>query len=292
MIDQRSVGQTVRAHTPYAGALVVMGTMHGKEKQVAQAFQDVLGARVVAPRGLDTDQFGTFTGDVDRRLSPIETARAKARLAMTSTGCSYGIASEATYSTQYAVLAVHEEILLFIDDVLDIEVVEGVNTPGAPGSPQTVRSASEAVDAARTFGFPEQGAAVKTMVCGNIRVFGKGLTDSGALAGTVEAALHASDTGEACVEPDLRAHHNPSRREVLTRLADRLAHRLATRCPACASPGYGKVAVSTGLPCAACGFPTSLIAADIHGCPACEYRRSIPRACATAEPRWCENCNP
>lgn len=48
----------------YRGATVVFGTQHGKATQVAPAFLTILGATVVAPTGLDTEQFGTFTGDV------------------------------------------------------------------------------------------------------------------------------------------------------------------------------------------------------------------------------------
>lgn len=277
---------------PYAGAMVVMGTKHGKEDQVDPVFGQVLGARVLAPPGLDTDRFGMFTGEVERTLTPIQAATAKARLAMTTTGEPYGIASEASYTTQYGVLAVHEEILLFLDDTRGIEVIEGENNPNTPGSPGLVTCVSEAALTARRFGFPQQGAAVKLVAAGRPLVLGKGLTEHAGLTRAVQTGLDMSDTGQVWVEPDLRAHHNPSRRQVLVRLAGRLAHRLATPCPACHTPGYGKIDVRRGLPCAACGWPTSLITADIHGCPSCDHQYSIPRNRTAAEPRWCDKCNP
>jgi len=46
---------------------------------------------------VDTDQFGTFTGEVARTGAPADAARAKARLAMSVTGLPYGLASEASY---------------------------------------------------------------------------------------------------------------------------------------------------------------------------------------------------
>lgn len=50
-----------------------MGPMHGKERQVAPAFADTLGAHVFAPDGIDTNQFGT--AEVARPLAPMATAR-------------------------------------------------------------------------------------------------------------------------------------------------------------------------------------------------------------------------
>lgn len=276
----------------YRGARIAMGTMHCKEQQVAPAFAEVLGAQVFAPVGLDTDQFGTFTGEVTRTLTPQAAALAKARLAMRTADVPYAIASEGSYHTWYATLAIHEEILVFLDDTRGIEIIEGVNTPGTPGAAQLVDDASAAIAAAHCFGFPDQGAAIKANINGQVRVVGKGITDDATLIATVHAALAAADTLQAWVEPDLRAHHNPSRRQVLTALARRLAQRLATACPACHCPGYGKVAVDTGLPCQACRCPTTLIAADIHGCAACEHRDRIARNAAAAEPRFCPQCNP
>ncbi len=268
-----------------------MGTMHGKERQVAPPFAAELGARVVAPPGIDTDRFGTFTGEVRRTSTPLAAATAKARLAMRAARVPYGLASEASYDTWFGTVPVHEEILVFVDDTRGIRVVEGVNSPGAPGPPSSVRGADEAVGAARGFGFPKQGAAVKAMVDGGMRVFGKGITDTDALARAIDAALAAATDARAWVEPDLRAHHNPTRREVIAALARRLARRLATPCPECGCPGYGRVAVSEGLPCDACGCPTSLIAADVLGCPACDRRSTFARA-GRAQPRFCPKCNP
>ncbi|MFY2861899.1 DUF6671 family protein [Mycobacterium sp. THU-M104] len=285
-------GGDVGASIAYAGAVIAMGTMHGKEHQVAPPFAAVLGAQVVAPPGIDTDQFGTFTGEVTRTAAPSAAATAKARQAMRAVGVPYGLASEASYDSWFAALAVHEEILVFVDDVRGFQIVEGLCTPGAPGPPRLVDSPDRAVDAARGFGFPRQGAAVKAVVDHRTRVFGKGITDTATLVEVVDAALALTADKQAWVEPDLRAHHNPTRRDVLVALAGRLARRLATPCPGCTCPGYGKVAVRDGLPCRTCGYPTSLAAADILECPACARQSALPRSEADADPAFCPACNP
>lgn len=58
-----------RPPTRYPGSHITFATMHGKEHLARDAFYDVLGTTVTAPRGLDTDQFGTFAGDIPRKWS-------------------------------------------------------------------------------------------------------------------------------------------------------------------------------------------------------------------------------
>ncbi len=277
----------------YRGTVIVFGTMHGKERQAAPVFAELLGARVVAPSGLDTDQFGTFSGDIARTLSPIDTARAKARLAMTATDSRYGLASEASYGSLPGVgWPGHEEILLFLDDTRGIEILEGNRTLATPGSRQRVRCSSELRDLPPALGWPAQALLVRPAAGGHGHDIVKGITRADQLADAARTAAARSDDGHALVEPDLRAHCNPTRRAVLTRLARTLATRLATGCPACGSPGYGRTDVDTGLPCAACGTPTELAVADVHTCPACPHQHRKPYPACTADPRWCPDCNP
>jgi hypothetical protein len=119
----------------------------------------------------------------------------------------------------------------------------------------------------------------------------KGITDLQLLSTAITTATQQSADGLALVEPDLRAHHNPSRRLVLRRLADTLARRLATRCPACSTPGFGRVDSEPGLPCRVCETPTDAIRNEIHACPKCSH--CVTAAIAmTADPAWCPQCNP
>ncbi len=276
---------------PYAGAQMVIGTMHGKQHQVGPAFAALLGAEVIAPTGLDTDRFGTFTGDVERSLPAAATAAAKAREAMVATGIPYGLASEASYNTRYGAFPVHEEILIFLDEIRGIEVLECDVGADETGCTQRVVTQDAAHTAARSFGFPHQGATVRTVDVAGVRVFGRGLTDLAGLSHAVRTALD-SGTGPVWVGPDHRAHHNPSRRAVLRRLAGRLARRLATACPGCHSPGYGAVGERAGLPCRVCGTPTDLALGDVHGCPGCTHTTFVRRTETTADPGWCPMCNP
>lgn len=88
---------TGRSHDSYRDEHVTFGTRHGKEHQAARPFETILGARVSAPVDLDTDQYGTFTGEIARQLAAVDAALAKARLAVAATGHRFALASEASY---------------------------------------------------------------------------------------------------------------------------------------------------------------------------------------------------
>lgn len=273
---------------PYRGRIIAVGTKHGKQQQFQPAFTAVLGAVLLTPPDLDTDRFGTFSGEVARSGPAIEAARAKARLAIEITGLPCGLASEASYGALPGGWSGHEELLLFCDERLGIEVLEGHRTLSVPGVVQQARDIRD-VRAALINGLPDQALIVRPYRYGT--PITKGISTIAALHRAIAAAVMHSPDGLAQVEPDLRAHHNPSRRLILTQLADRLARRLATGCPACTAPGFGRVDVERGLPCRICATPTPLTAREIHGCAACDHRiiRSVSDA---ADPVDCPFCNP
>ncbi|MEO6701487.1 MAG: DUF6671 family protein [Jatrophihabitantaceae bacterium] len=277
----------------YRGAVIAFATLHGKHWHVAPAFADILDARVIAADSVDTDQFGTFTGDIARSLAPVEAARAKARLGMQALGLPYGLASEASYGPLPGLgLPGHEEILLFLDDTRGLEVIQGNRTLSHPGPGRRARNYGEIEPALAAWGFPGQAVTARPALGGAPRDIVKGISDPRQLGSAIRAAAERSEDGHALIEPDLRAHHNPTRQTVLTHLGQSLARRLDTACPACASPGYGQTATVPGLPCAACHTPTDLAQADTYTCPVCPCQHTRARAVTTAEPRWCPDCNP
>ena len=275
------------AEGPYRGARIAVGTRHGKQHQFSPAFTDVLGAELITPPDLDTDRLGTFTGERPRERTAMEAARAKAAMAMDATGLSCGLASEASYGPlPGSGVPGHEEILLFCDTVRGIEVLEGYRSTEVPESSHRVSRVDE-LPGSLLDGLPRQAVIVRPEAGFDGIV--KGIHGVADLRAAIAAA--SAGTGVAIVEPDLRAHHNPSRREVLRRLARTLAERLATPCPSCGCPGFGRTGTEPGLPCETCGTPTALVRNEIHDCPACGH--SLTSAVAElAKPRDCPACNP
>lgn len=275
--------------TAYAGRTIAFATMHGKDNLALQPFRDVLGATIVAPHGLDTDQFGTFAGDIPRTLSPRSAARAKARLGMQIADTPLGLASEGSFTASFGPVVEQMEILLFIDDALGLELVEGILTTSPLPAGCRIRTTAQACDYAQALGFPTQGVILQSIKDGQLAAY-KDVLHLEQLVW--RAATLLADGWSVTILPDYRAHRSPTRADTIRTLCARMAQRLTVKCTACHTPGFGQIDVEHGLPCSACGAQTQVIAADIHGCGKCTHERRVPRPLVHADPTWCDSCNP
>lgn len=273
----------------YADATIVFATMHGKAALAAPAFSLQHRAKVVAPPTIDTDQFGTFTGDIERTRVPIDTAMAKIRLGLELTGVQYGLASEATYSSTLGVIAHHHELLVFYDSEREMVVRESEHTTFSAVSGATISHPDQAKNVAARLGFPAISLVVISATPSGIHAR-KGIATEDALEAAVAELLQISTTVR--IEPDYRAHLNPQRQVVIRSLAERMAARLTVRCTECQAPGWGQTGVESGLPCRACGSPTPSIKAKIFGCSACQHCVIHATEPASEDPALCFQCNP
>ncbi|MBY0434905.1 MAG: hypothetical protein K2U26_12420, partial [Cyclobacteriaceae bacterium] len=66
----------------FVGRSLVIATRHGKEKIIGPVLQEKLGVNIIVPDGFDSDQFGTFSGEVPRSGSALEAAEKKAMMAI------------------------------------------------------------------------------------------------------------------------------------------------------------------------------------------------------------------
>jgi hypothetical protein len=273
--------------------LAVIGTMHGKEAVIGPRLT-VLGLSWHVPADFDTDQFGTFTGEVKRAGTQLEAARQKARAAMALTGAPIGVASEGSFGPHPAIPFLHigHELVILIDSEHDLEIV-GTSTTTSPGvGRQSVQSVTEALEHAVAWGFPDQGVIVRgSENSGPIR---KDITNEAAIAEAVTELLHHSHDHRVFLETDLRAHRHRTRMEEIGKATDDLVARCLSYCPACATPGFGVVRTVAGLPCAGCGRPSELAAEEVLGCTRCGHEVTRPRSDGRthADPGECTWCNP
>jgi len=77
--------------------------MHGKERAIARPIFHHLGLALKPAMNLDTDQLGTFSGEIPRRGALLEVALRKARLGMRAPGLPLGLAGEGTFGPHPAV---------------------------------------------------------------------------------------------------------------------------------------------------------------------------------------------
>jgi hypothetical protein len=279
---------------PYRDAVVALGTMHGKERAIGRPFARRLGASLLVPDGIDTDAYGTFTGEIERYGTMVDAARAKAGLAIERSGLPLGLASEGSFQPHPLLpgLVRGTELVLFLDRARGLEIRESVVTHRTNYGSRPAAPDEDIEPFLGRVGFPRHALVVsphRPLVTAAPR---KGIADRAALVAAIRAAAAASFDGRALLVTDMRAHLNPTRMAVIRAAADRLARRIATPCPACARPGFGLIEVERGRPCAACGEATRLLAAEIDGCAGCGHRRRRPRAGGAADPRHCPRCNP
>lgn len=143
-------------------------------------------------------------------------------------------------------------------------------------------------------GFPHHGLIVRTNVPESEPQVVKDSRTWEALEHAVTRCAESSGDGHARVETDMRAHRNPTRMHEVARAAEHLARRLYTRCDDCGAPGFGIIRTTPGLPCAACGIPTSWARGVVAGCArcACEVESQRPDGLQASDPENCPQCNP
>jgi len=302
-----------RQNTPsiYSSRKAILTTKHDKLAAVALPMAAGLGLETIQSNNIDTDLLGTFSGEVERSGTPLETAIKKAELGISDSGIPLGLASEGSFGPHPACffLPGHQEFIVFIDKELGITVAEQVLSNKTNFDQTTVKYAAEAEDFLARVYFPSHGLIVRpniektsfiqklknaTATKASSGDIVKGITDYKRLGEAIELCRKKSEDGLARIETDMRAHMNPLRRKVIRKVAIKLARRLKRICMYCGTPGWGISGSSGNLPCELCGFLSSFAANEIHSCAKCSYSEILPRqdGMKFIEPRNCEQCNP
>lgn len=250
------------------------------------------GLHVVAVE-IDTDVFGTFAGEVSRTSSPLDTAIAKARRGMEASGLPIGIASEGSFGpfAQVPMLLANTEIVVLVDDERGIAIHESDYVVSPPSLYVEVTVGADITSLLEKAHFPSHGLIVRPLRV--MKPIVKGIHDEKVLDAAINYCMKATTDGVVMVQSDLRAHHHPSRREVIRSAAVRLAQRVSSLCPECGCPGWGVVRVRRGALCSYCTHPTNGKVSDIFGCSACSFEDEVlPTEAIAVDPRHCPMCNP
>ena len=277
----------------FAGRTLVIATKHGKERVIAPILARVLGVRCITPDTFDTDELGTFTGEVERRLDPLETAREKCRRAMDAAGCDLAVANEGSFGPHPVMAFVpgDDELMVFQDRRNGLDLVVREVSASTNFAAQEVRDESALRAFADRARFPRHALILRESPSSTQPIH-KGINDPAELLARFRE-LRAR-RGHAYVETDMRAMHNPTRMEVIGDAARKLADLLQSTCPACAMPGFAVTEVIRGLPCEACGLPTNAPSRHISVCRRCGQREEQrnPQGKTREDPMYCEFCNP
>jgi hypothetical protein len=270
--------------------LTVIATMHGKERVLGPVLGE-LGMDWALAEGLDTDAFGTFTGDVARSGSQLDAARSKAEAALKLTPrARYALSSEGSFGPHPHIPLVSGgiELVYLLDRVTDLAVKGWHVTAETNYARETVQTLGAAETFAQRVGFPTHGLVIGTAEASD-RVLAKGVVDAMMFESLTVAALDRS--GAVTLASDMRAHVNPTRMLSIGCAARDMGAAWSAKCPACSAPGFVVKARQRGLPCRDCGGPTNEVSAAIRICDACGHKE-VTGISGHGDPQRCLECNP
>lgn len=241
----------------------------------------------------DTDRFGTFTREIPRIGSMIETARAKAISAAEMASVDLALASEGSFGPHpsFGFIPGNLEIVLLLDRRHGLEIIGQYLTTNVRWVHGTVHSVEQALELARRGGFPGHAMVVRRSE-NDPEGMVKGLNEEKTFIQAVEHLLSHNGRRPIFVESDLRAHCNPTRMQTIRCATLDLIEQMAHFCPACGAPGFQRIEAIPGLPCRWCRLPTSLPSAHRFQCSRCGHQLTQPVEESFADPGQCSFCNP
>lgn len=269
---------------------LLIATRHKKERVLAPLLEKELGVRCIIPFDFDTDQFGTFSGEIPRKNDPFETLREKCLAALSRYHTDLVVASEGSFGAHPSAgfLNCNEELLLFKDNKHHLEIFEREISLTTNSRQECISSLAELEDFAQKCGFPGHAIILRGS---NRDELTKGITDKQLLQDTF--LRYHNNGGKVIAETDMRALFNPTRMQVIEAAAHKLVKRILTCCPKCSSPGYGISAAIPGKPCQLCHHPTRSVHAYRYTCNICQFEEEQPKpGPAFEDPAYCDFCNP
>lgn len=272
---------------------IVIATQHKKEQVIAPVLEKELGLKCILPEGFDTDTLGTFSGEVERENTPLETVREKCLKAMNHSDCDLGIASEGSFGAHpiYGFVASDDELIILIDKKNDLEIVARNLTTETNFCSSLLHSEKELLEFAENASFPSHALVLRDAENGIKKII-KGIQNQLKL----KEAFHQiyEEFGQVFVETDMRAMFNPTRMQAIEVATQNLVKKIRVGCPSCSMPGFDVTEVNTGLPCSACGFPTRSTLSATYACKKCGFHQNemYPNQKEEEDPTYCDMCNP
>ena len=160
----------------FKGRTLCIASMHEKERVLKPLFEKEVGVTCIVPENLNTDELGTFSGEVERKLTPLETAKQKCVLAMQLSNCDLAIASEGSFGPHpiYGFIPSDDELLFFYDKKNNLEIIARELSTQTNYAYDEFQNYDQAIDFASSVLFPSHGLIVKDK---NNQVIEKGITN-------------------------------------------------------------------------------------------------------------------
>ena len=273
---------------------IIIATKHKKEIVIAPLLEKHLQLRCIVPENYDTDAYGTFSGETERKEDPLTTLRLKCLKGMELFNCDLGIASEGSFSSHpYLIFSnADEELLIFIDKKNKLEIITKTLNTVTNFNGSYIHSIEDLEKFASGVLFPSHALILRNNKDSKEKII-KGITGWNMLYDAYKY-IKQNYGGKVYAETDMRAHFNPTRMNVIQQTTERLITIIHSQCPQCNTPGFDVTDLVTGLPCMLCQSPTRSTVSYIYICKHCSYsqEKKYPHNKKFEDPMYCEVCNP
>jgi hypothetical protein len=277
----------------FEGRKLFIATKHKKEQVITKHLEKGLKVKCEVKDDYDTDSFGTFTGEIERELSPLETVRNKCLRGMEKYGYDLGVASEGSFGPHPAIYfaPADDEFLIFIDKKNNLEIIVRELSTETNFSGSEITTENRLFEFATNVNFPSHGLILRKSKDENVDVK-KGINNHQQLQTTFNNLIQKY--GTAYIETDMRAMYNPTRMKIIEKAAKKLVEKINACCPVCKMPGFGITDAKKGLPCELCNTPTKGTICYIYSCQQCSFQKEekYPNGKKTEDPMYCDICNP
>jgi hypothetical protein len=277
----------------FEGRKLIIVTKHQKEKVIAPILEKELGVECFVTDTFDTDSFGTFTGEVSRKDTALETLRQKCLLGMAENNYDLGVASEGSFGPHPTIFFANadDELLILIDTKNNLEIVARELSTDTNFNGTQIESENDLIAFATKVKFPSHALILKPNENDYSKTY-KGITDFNDL--NIKYKALQNEYGTAYVETDMRAMYNPTRMSVIEQATHKLIQSIKNCCPKCATPGFKVAEVKSGLRCELCNLPTRSTLSYIYQCQRCLFEKEVlyPFQKEKEDPMYCDFCNP
>ncbi len=277
----------------FKGRTLLIVTKHKKEKVMAPILEKELGVICITTENFNTDDFGTFSGEIERKYDPITTVRNKCLKAMQLFNCDLAVASEGSFGQHPEIFFApsDDELLIFIDKKNNIEILARELSTNTNFKGSEIDSEIDLIKFANDAKFPSHALILRKSKVSNVDVF-KGITTTLKLKKYFKILM--DKYGNVYIETDMRAMYNPTRMKVIESTTKKLLKKIKSQCPSCKAPGYSVIDAKPGLLCKNCGAPTRSILLHIFSCQTCNFSQEklYPHSKTSEDPMYCDFCNP
>lgn len=277
----------------FANRKLFVATKHQKETVIVPLLEKNLGVICFTLDDFETDNLGTFSGEIRRQNDPLTTLRAKCDQGRAHSNCDLVIANEGSFGGHPSLLFAHadDELLMLKDYKNDLEIVARELSLSTNLNAAKIETEEQLLDFAAKVQFPSHAIILK-YAKNNTRTIFKGIQNQILLLQKFKQLK--SQFGCAYAETDMRARYNPTRMLVIKKAVEKLIQKINKKCPHCHTPGFDIMNTNEGLPCALCSLPTRSILSCTYQCKVCDHNEEhyFPKGKKTEEPTYCDHCNP